>query len=183
MATQYQVNTILTNGAVINSGVVTLPTANIATSTEAGLVMPIAKTDDMTQEVGVDSEGKLYTAPGGGGGGSNIQIYHGYVYSKNGLVNINIFPSDYDLSSNYIIMFVTWQLQYGEGKARYYNTKFTYGYDNSLNSVWNVYDPENPDKTPSLTWQNWSGANRFNIDSSGATFSVIDIVAISIPKG
>ena len=71
MATQYQVNTILTNGAVINSGVVTLPTANIATSTEAGLVMPVAKTDSMTQEVGVDTEGKLYTTPGGG---SSIEL-------------------------------------------------------------------------------------------------------------
>lgn len=75
MATQYQVNTILTNGAVINSGVVTLPTANIATSTEAGLVMPVAKTDGMTQEVGVDSTGKLYTAPGGGGTSTPTHLY------------------------------------------------------------------------------------------------------------
>lgn len=57
-----------TNGyfAVTNNPNGSLP---IATSTNAGLVMPVSKTDDMTQEVGVDAEGKLYTAPGSGGGG------------------------------------------------------------------------------------------------------------------
>ena len=44
----------------------TIPVAN---STTLGGVMPVTKTSDMTQEVGVDSTGKLYTAPGSGGGG------------------------------------------------------------------------------------------------------------------
>lgn len=44
----------------------TIPVAN---STTLGGVMPVNKTDAMTQEVGVDSSGKLYTAPGSGGGG------------------------------------------------------------------------------------------------------------------
>ena len=35
-------------------------------------VNPIAKTEDMTQPVGMDTEGKLWVAPIGGSGGFNI---------------------------------------------------------------------------------------------------------------
>ena len=77
--TKYQVNTTLSNGATINSGTILIPDATtipIANSTTLGGVMPVNKTDGMTQEVGVDSTGKLYTAPGGGGGGgSNTVVY------------------------------------------------------------------------------------------------------------
>ena len=44
----------------------TLP---IASSTVLGGVQPVAKTDDMTQSVGVDEAGALFTAAGSGGGG------------------------------------------------------------------------------------------------------------------
>lgn len=51
-----------TAAAAISSGnVVTYPLP-IANSTELGGVMPVAKTDEMTEPVGVDSEGKLYTS-------------------------------------------------------------------------------------------------------------------------
>ena len=76
--TKYQVNTTLSNGETINSGTIIIPDATtipIANSTTLGGVMPVNKTDGMTQEVGVDSTGKLYTAPGGGGGGSNTVVY------------------------------------------------------------------------------------------------------------
>ena len=76
--TKYQVNTTLSNGETINSGTIIIPDATtipIANSTTLGGVMPVNKTDGMTQEVGVDSTGKLYTAPGGGGGGSNVVVY------------------------------------------------------------------------------------------------------------
>lgn len=43
----------------------TLP---IASSTQLGGVKPVAKTDTMTQEIGVDGAGGLWTAPGGSGG-------------------------------------------------------------------------------------------------------------------
>lgn len=72
MSIRYQLNTILSNGTTINSGVIDIPTPTIATSTNAGLVMPVNKTDAMTQEVGVDSSGKLYTTPGGGG--STVEV-------------------------------------------------------------------------------------------------------------
>ena len=75
--TKYQVNTTLSNGETINSGTIIIPDATtipIANSTTLGGVMPVNKTDGMTQEVGVDSTGKLYTAPGGGGG-SNTVLY------------------------------------------------------------------------------------------------------------
>ena len=75
--TKYQVNTTLSNGETINSGTIIIPDATtipIANSTTLGGVMPVNKTDGMTQEVGVDSTGKLYTAPGGGGG-SNMVVY------------------------------------------------------------------------------------------------------------
>ena len=45
----------------------TLP---VASSTTLGGVKPVAKTASMTQEVGVDASGALYTEPGSGGGGT-----------------------------------------------------------------------------------------------------------------
>ena len=47
----------------------TLP---IASSTQLGGVQPVAKTDAMTQEVGVDVEGKLYAPAAAGAGGERI---------------------------------------------------------------------------------------------------------------
>ena len=117
----------------------------------------------------------------GGGGGSNIQIYHVYQSLANGVITLDLFPSGYDLSANYTIMFITWFLNYG-GEGRYYNTKFTYGYDHSLYNDWFVYIPEHSDKKPSFAWGNQNGVNLFNINSAGAKVSTIDIVAISIPK-
>ena len=79
--TKYQVNTTLSNGETINSGTIIIPDATtipIANSTTLGGVMPVNKTDGMTQEVGVDSTGKLYTAPGGGGGGSSNTVVYDY---------------------------------------------------------------------------------------------------------
>ena len=55
----------LSNGA--GGASYTLP---IASSTQLGGVQPAAKTDDMTQAVGVDEAGGLWTEPGGGGGES-----------------------------------------------------------------------------------------------------------------
>ena len=49
----------------------TLPVAN---STTLGGVRPVAKTSNMTQSVGVDANGALYTAPGGGGTGSGDML-------------------------------------------------------------------------------------------------------------
>ena len=49
----------------------TLP---VASSTTLGGVKPVAKTSDMTQSVGVDANGALYTAPGGGGTGSGDML-------------------------------------------------------------------------------------------------------------
>lgn len=49
----------------------TLPVAN---STTLGGVKPVAKTSDMTQSVGVDANGALYTVPGGGGTGSGDML-------------------------------------------------------------------------------------------------------------
>lgn len=46
------------------SGSYTLP---IASDTTLGGVQPVAKTDEMTQEVGVDANGQLFTTPGSGG--------------------------------------------------------------------------------------------------------------------
>ena len=46
----------------------------IATSTTLGGVKPVAKTSNMTQSVGVDVNGALYTVPGGGGTGSGDML-------------------------------------------------------------------------------------------------------------
>lgn len=53
------------------SGGYTLP---IASPTTLGGVQPATKTDDMTQAVGVDDAGGLWTAPGSGGGGNWITV-------------------------------------------------------------------------------------------------------------
>lgn len=49
----------------------TLP---VATTETLGGVKPVAATDDMTQPVGVDAAGALFTAPGAGGGGRWNQL-------------------------------------------------------------------------------------------------------------
>ena len=46
----------------------------IASATQLGGVKPVAKTDEMTQAVGVDGAGGLWTAPGSGGGGNWITV-------------------------------------------------------------------------------------------------------------
>lgn len=50
----------------------------VATSTTLGGVKPIAKTSDMTQTVGIDSSGRLYTTPGGGSGSGSVVSVNGY---------------------------------------------------------------------------------------------------------
>ena len=52
----------------VGGGSYTLP---IASPNTLGGVMPAAKTDEMTQAVGVDANGQLFTVPGSGGGGSS----------------------------------------------------------------------------------------------------------------
>ena len=49
----------------------------VATSTKLGGVKPIAKTSDMTQTVGIDSSGRLYTTPGGGSGSGSVVSVNG----------------------------------------------------------------------------------------------------------
>ena len=46
----------------------------VATETTLGGVMPLSKTTEMTQDVGIDENGRLYTAAGGGGDDSTIFI-------------------------------------------------------------------------------------------------------------
>ena len=55
----------------VDKPVYTLP---IATPTALGGVMPVSKTTAMTQDVGVSEDGKLYTAPSGGGTDKSLGI-------------------------------------------------------------------------------------------------------------
>lgn len=58
-------------------GAYTLP---IASSTQLGGVQPAAKTDAMTQAVGVDAGGALWTAPGSGeGGGTTPELVYSHI--------------------------------------------------------------------------------------------------------
>lgn len=50
----------------LNKADTALQSVPLATSSAVGGVKPVAKTDDMTQSVGVDSNGALWTEPGGG---------------------------------------------------------------------------------------------------------------------
>ena len=65
--TQIATTAFVQNAVQGAGGSYTLP---VASSTTLGGVKPVAKTASMTQEVGVDASGALYTEPGSGGGGS-----------------------------------------------------------------------------------------------------------------
>lgn len=65
--TQIATTAFVQNAVQGAGGSYTLP---VASSTTLGGVKPVAKTTSMTQEVGVDASGALYTEPGSGGGGS-----------------------------------------------------------------------------------------------------------------
>ena len=65
--TQVATTAFVQNAVQGAGGSYTLP---VASSTTLGGVKPVAKTASMTQEVGVDASGALYTEPGSGGGGS-----------------------------------------------------------------------------------------------------------------
>ena len=65
--TQIATTAFVQNAVQGAGGSYTLP---VASSTTLGGVKPVAKTSSMTQEVGVDASGALYTEPGSGGGGT-----------------------------------------------------------------------------------------------------------------
>ena len=82
---------------------------------------PEAKTDAMTQAVGKDADGKLWTAPGGGGGSSGIELVYTWTADGTTMSAINdltiepgklyfcetIVPSNGDLSANVTVPLVT----------------------------------------------------------------------------
>lgn len=65
--TQIATTAFVQNAVQGAGGSYTLP---VASSNTLGGVKPVTKTASMTQEVGVDASGALYTEPGSGGGGS-----------------------------------------------------------------------------------------------------------------
>ena len=65
----------------------TLP---VATNTVLGGVMPVAKTTAMTQSVGVDSSGRLYTFPGGGSGSASEPFYVNCTISGRNVYDENV---------------------------------------------------------------------------------------------
>lgn len=54
----------------------------IASATTLGGVMPAAKTDEMTQAVGVDEAGGLWTAPGGSSGGYTFETILDFTFEE-----------------------------------------------------------------------------------------------------
>ena len=61
------------------------PVPAIATTSRIGGVMPVAKTEEMTQSVGMDETGKLFTAPTGGGGEVVVDPIGGLQETASGL--------------------------------------------------------------------------------------------------
>lgn len=82
---------------------------------------PEAKTDAMTQAVGKDADGKLWTAPGGGGGSSSIELVYTWTADGTTMSAINdltiepgklyfcetIVPNNGDLTANVTVPIVT----------------------------------------------------------------------------
>ena len=76
--TQIATTAFVQNAVQGAGGSYTLP---VASSTTLGGVKPVAKTASMTQEVGVDASGALYTEPGSGGGVKSVNGATGEVKS------------------------------------------------------------------------------------------------------
>ncbi len=76
--TQIATTAFVQNAVQGAGGSYTLP---VASSTTLGGVKPVAKTTSMTQEVGVDASGALYTEPGSGGGVKSVNGATGEVKS------------------------------------------------------------------------------------------------------
>lgn len=74
--TQIATTAFVQNAVQGAGGSYTLP---VASSTTLGGVKPVAKTASMTQEVGVDASGALYTEPGSGGGVKSVNGQTGEV--------------------------------------------------------------------------------------------------------
>lgn len=69
----------------------TLP---VATAETLGGVKPVAATDDMTQPVGVDAAGALFTAPGAGGGDSSAFRLVNTIETTEEVANITLNQTD-----------------------------------------------------------------------------------------
>lgn len=72
-------------------------------------VTPVPKTEDMTQEVGIDENGELWTAPGGGGSGSATKIdtlFEDTTYEgvTSGTINLSRPVTDYDFINFTVVM-------------------------------------------------------------------------------
>ena len=91
----------------------TLP---IASSTQLGGVQPAAKTDTMTQAVGVDAGGALWTAPGSGeGGGTTPELVYSHTCDGTYVSVLD----DFQLEADKI--YITFmELPIGTGTATYY---------------------------------------------------------------
>ena len=91
----------------------TLP---IASSTQLGGVQPTAKTDTMTQAVGVDADGALWTAPGSGeGGGTTPELVYSHTCDGTYVSVLD----DFQLEADKI--YITFmELPIGTGTAAYY---------------------------------------------------------------
>lgn len=91
----------------------TLP---IASSTQLGGVQPAAKTDTMTQSVGVDAGGALWTAPGSGeGGGTTPELVYSHTCDGTYVSVLD----DFQLEADKI--YITFmELPIGTGTATYF---------------------------------------------------------------
>ena len=88
----------------------------IASSTQLGGVQPTAKTDTMTQAVGVDAGGALWTAPGSGeGGGTTPELVYSHTCDGTYVSVLD----DFQLEADKI--YITFmELPIGTGTATYY---------------------------------------------------------------
>ena len=88
----------------------------ISSSTVLGGVKPVAKTDAMTQSVGVDESGSLWTEPGGGGG-AGAELLYSYVVPED---NVAIDSTSFAISPGieawkFVELYVKCNLIFGSG--------------------------------------------------------------------
>ena len=111
----------------------------IATETTLGGVKPVTKTETMTQAVGVDAGGALWTAPGSGeGGGTTPELVYSHTCDGTYVSVLDDFQLEEDKIYTTFMYLPT-----GTGTAIYYcmigsNTTYTgavCGYANKQNSV------------------------------------------------
>ena len=154
------------------TGLIPANRLTVANGTTLGGVRPVAKTDDMTQKVGVDYTGKLYTAPGSGGGGGGPSYYNTYEPYATSDHNFGSgssgIPSDY---SQYNIIAIATLRFVCNGVTTMNTIKYSINgaFSSGPTDPYTITIDPSSNITATLTWQYQNDPDSWYISFSGGT--------------